>query len=247
MSKVVIGTFLEHLDEMRRRLWVAVGAFLAASMVSFFYADRLLEWALHPAGNQIPALYFFSPSDAFVVKIKLALLSGLFVSSPVVLCQFWLFISPAMHAHERRAAIPLAGLASALFFSGAAFAFAFVLPKALQFLVGMQTEWMRPLLSAGEYLSFLSFLLVSFGVAFNLPFFVMALVWTGVVNVAMLNQFQRQMIVLIFVASAVLTPGPDVASQLLLAAPLLLLYEASVLAAFLMDSIRRGKNQKVVG
>lgn len=241
MSKVVLGTFLEHLDEMRRRLWVAVGSLLAASAVSLFYADALLGLAVAPARNEIPALYFFTPADAFVVKIKLALLSGLFLSSPVLLGQLWLFLSPAMHAHEKKAVVPAALFTSALFFAGAAFAYFFVLPTALHFLVGMQTEWMKPMLSASEYLSFVSFLLVSFGIAFNLPVFVLALVWTGAVNAAMLNQFQRQVIVLIFIAAAVLTPGPDIASQLMLAVPLLVLYEASVLAALALDALRRRK------
>jgi len=240
MSKVVLGTFLEHLDELRRRLWVSVVA------LSVFYADILLDLAIGPAKTEIPALYFFSPADAFVVKIKLALLSGLFVSSPVFLYQFWLFLSPAMHAHEKKAALPFVGFTTGLFFSGAAFAFHFVLPSTLHFLVGMQTEWMRPMLSASEYLSFLSFLLISFGLAFNLPVFVLTLVWTGVVNAQMLNQFQRQVIVLIFIAAAVLTPGPDIASQLMLAVPLLILYEASVLAALGLDALRRKKKKKVL-
>jgi sec-independent protein translocase protein TatC len=245
MSKVVIGTFLEHLDEMRRRLWVAVAAFLAASAVSLFYADRLLEIALGPVRGQIGSLYFFSPSDAFSVKIKLALLSGVFVASPVILWQFWLFMSPAMRAHERKAVLPFSLLTSSLFIGGAAFGFKFVLPAALNFLVGMQTETLQPMISASEYLSFVSFLLVAFGFAFNLPVFVLLLVWSGAVNVEMLNQFQRQMVVMIFIASAILTPGPDIASQLMLAVPLLLLYEGSVLAAFVMDSMRR-KKAKVI-
>lgn len=246
MSKVVIGTFLEHLDELRRRLWVSVAALLAASLLSLLYADVLLELAVGPAKAEIPALYFFSPADAFVVKIKLALLSGLFVSSPVILYQFWLFLSPAMHAHEKKAVVPFVAFTTALFFSGAAFAFRYVLPATLHFLVGMQTEWMRPMLSASEYLSFLSFLLVSFGLAFNLPVFILTLVWTGVVNTRMLNQFQRQVIVLIFIAAAILTPGPDIASQLMLAVPLLVLFEGSVLAAMVLDALRRKKKEKAL-
>ena len=246
MSKVVIGTFLEHLDELRRRLWVAVAALLASAAVSFFYADRLLEFALLPARNEAVSLYFFTPVDAFVVKIKLALLSGLLVASPVLLWQLWLFLSPALHAHEKKAVVPFVALTSTLFFGGAAFAFFRVLPTALHFLVGMQTEWMRPLLSVSEYLSFVSLLVISFGAAFNLPVFVLILVWTGAVNVQMLNQFQRQMIVLIFVAAAVLTPGPDIASQLLLAVPLVLLYEASVLVACVVDVLRRKKKEKAL-
>ena len=241
MEKVVIGTFLEHLDEMRRRLWSAALSFLAGAGVSLFYADRLLEWAVAPAKDQITALYFFTPADAFVVKIKLALLSGLFVSSPVILWQLWQFLSPAMRPNEKKAIVPFVAFMSSLFFAGAAFAFHFVLPAALRILVGMQTELLKPMLSASEYLSFVSLLLISFGAAFNLPVFILILVWTGIVNAQMLNQFQRQAVVLIFIAAAILTPGPDIASQLMLAVPLLVLYESSVLAAVLMDLLRRRK------
>ncbi len=243
MEKVVIGTFLEHVDEMRRRLWIAVMAFLAGAGVSLFYADRLLELAIAPAKAQIQALYFFTPADAFVVKIKLALLSGLFVSSPVILWQLWQFLSPAMRPNEKKAIMPFVAFTSSLFFAGAAFAFNLVLPTALKILVGMQTDLLRPMLSASEYLSFVSLLLISFGVAFNFPVFILILVWTGVVNVRMLNQFQRQAIVLIFIAAAILTPGPDIASQLMLALPLLVLYEASVLGAMTMDFLRRQKEK----
>ncbi len=243
MEKVIIGTFLEHVEELRRRLWAAVLAFLAGAGVSLFYADRLLELAIGPAKDQIQALYFFTPADAFVVKIKLALLSGLFVSSPVLLWQLWQFLSPAMRPNEKKAIVPFVVFTSSLFFAGAAFAFNLVLPTALKILVGMQTDLLRPMLSASEYLSFVSLLLISFGIAFNLPVFILILVWTGVVNVRMLNQFQRQAIVLIFIASAILTPGPDIASQLMLAVPLLALYETSVLAAMGMDALRRRKEK----
>ena len=243
MEKVIIGTFLEHLDELRRRLWSSVLAFLAGAGVSLFYADRLLELAFAPAKNQIQTLYFFTPADAFVVKIKLALLSGFFVSSPVILWQLWQFLSPAMRAGEKKAIVPFVIFTSALFFAGAIFAFHFVLPATLRILVGMQTDLLRRMLSASEYLSFVSLLLIAFGAAFNLPVFVLILVATGIVNVQMLNQFQRQAVVLIFIAAAILTPGPDIASQLMLAIPLLILYETSVLAAVVMDGLRRRKEK----
>ena len=246
MSKPVMGTYLEHLDELRRRLWVAVAAFLICSFVSLFYSDQLLKIALSPAEGLIPSLYFFTPADAFVVKIKLALLSGFLISSPVIISQFWLFVSPGLHEHEKKAIVPFTFFSSALFLSGAAFAFFKIVPLTLQILLGMQTEWLKPMVSAGEYLSFLSLALISFGVAFDLPVFVLLLVLANVVNVQMLNQFQRQAVVLIFIAAAILTPGPDIASQLLLAIPLLLLYEASVFLAMLVDRAHRKKKEKVL-
>ena len=242
MPKVVIGTFLEHLDELRRRLWVAVGAFLACSLGSFFYSETLLKWAVAPMGATPETLYFFSPAEMLIARMKLALLAGFLIASPVLVAQFWLFVSPAMHRHERRAVMPVIIVTSALFLAGSWFAYMKVLPAALGFFLSQSSSVVRPMLSVSEYLSFVAMTLVSFGIAFNLPVFILALAATGVVNVRMLNQFQRQVIVLIFIAAAILTPGPDIASQLLMAVPLVALFEVSVLGAAILEWFRqRGK------
>ena len=114
---------------------------------ALFYSDRLLEWAVRPILSETGALYFFNPSDAFTVKIKLALLAGFLISSPVILGQLWFFISPALHPHEKKAILPVVTLTSILFLAGAAFSFFKVVPVTLHFLIGMQTEWVRPMLS----------------------------------------------------------------------------------------------------
>jgi sec-independent protein translocase protein TatC len=246
MKKVVVGTFLEHLDELRRRLWIAVLTFLVLAGVAFIYSDRLLGLALLPLGSEAPVLYFFTPAEVFVVKMKLALLAGFFMASPVITVQFWLFVSPAMRPTEKRAVLPWAFLTWLLFATGAAFAFLKVLPITLGFLLSLQSDVLRPLLSVSQYLSFVGMMLFSFGVAFNLPIFVLALAATGLVNSAVLNQFQRQVIILIFIAAAILTPGPDIASQLLLALPLILLYELGVAFAWILEWTRRAKKEKVL-
>ncbi len=239
MSKVIEGTFFEHLDELRRRLWSVVIVFLASAGGALFYADKLLEFAVAPVRSETTALYFFTPSDAFTVKIKLALLAGLLISSPVILGQFWLFISPAMHKNEKKAVLPLVILTSLLFLAGAAFSFWKVVPVTLHFLLSMQTEWMRPMLSVSEYLSFLTMMVVAFGLAFNFPVFILIPVIAGILNAKMLNQFHRQVVVLIFIAAAILTPGPDIASQLMLAVPLIVLFELSLLGAVIIERLRK--------
>lgn len=233
--------FLEHLDEMRRRLIVALVAMSACAFASFFYADKILDFMAIPMRPYIDAVYFFSPADAFVVKIKVSLLSGLIFSSPVILAQLWLFVSPALYPNERRAILPLTFITTSLFVGGSCFSFFKVAPMTLQFLMSMQTEFMKPMVSMSEYISFLTMMVIAFGFAFNLPVFILALVASRVVGTQALNKFQRHVIVLIFIAAAVLTPGPDIASQLMLAIPLLILFELSIVAAYILEFFRSRK------
>ena len=225
----------------------SASTFLASSALSVFFSDRLLEFVTAPVRLETESLYFFTPVDAFTVKIKLALLTGLLISSPVILGQFWLFVSPAMYGHEKKAVFPFVAVTSALFLAGAAFSFYKVVPVTLHFLLGMKTPWMKPILSVSEYLSFLTMMVSGFGLAFNLPVFILIPVMLGVLNTRMMNQFHRQVIVLIFILAAVLTPGPDIASQLLLAVPLVLLFELSLLAAFVAERMRKKKKAEVLG
>lgn len=235
------ASFLEHLDEMRRRLIIAVIAISACTLASFFYSDKILDILAYPMRQYIPAVYFFSPADAFVVKIKVSLLSGLIFASPILMWQVWLFVSPALYPNERQAILPFTVITTSLFLAGAVFSFTKAVPMTLQFLMSMQTDYMKPLVSMSEYISFVTMMVIAFGFAFNLPVFVLALVASRVVQAKMLNKFQRHVVVFIFIAAAILTPGPDIASQLMLAIPLLVLFELSVAAAYVLELLRRKK------
>ena len=244
MAKQLYGTFFEHLDELRQRLIVSLSAFFICALPAMFYSERLLDWLMGPLVRELPAAYFFSPADAFVVKVKVALLGAAVLSSPVVLGQLWFFITPALYGNEKRALLPLIILTTFLFILGAVFSFYGVVPITLHFLIGMQSEFMRPLVSVSEYLSFLTSMVFAFGVAFNLPVFILALVGSGMVSAKMLNQFQRWAVLIIFILAAVLTPGPDIASQLMLAVPLLVLFELSIAGAVLLERMRRKNSVK---
>jgi sec-independent protein translocase protein TatC len=245
MAKPLIyGTFFEHLDELRKSLIISLAAFFIALLVPLFFSDRLLDFLVSPLAREVPTTYFFSPADAFIVKIKVSILAAMVLSAPVVLGQLWSFISPALYGNEKKAVLPLIFVTTGLFLFGAWFSFKQVIPVGLHFLIGMQTDFMKPMVSVSEYLSFLTSLVVAFGVAFNLPVFILALVGSGVVSAKMLHEFQRYAILLIFIAAAVLTPGPDIASQLLLAVPLLVLFELSVLGAIILEKARVKKSQK---
>ena len=232
-------TFFEHLEELRKRIWVGLVALLVGSIGCYCFADRALHFVVRPLEN-VAQVYFFSPQEAFVVKIKLAILSGLILTSPVIAGQFWLFISPALRAHEKKAVLPLVLVTSFLFLTGVVFCFFLVMPVALKFLVGQQTSFLKPMISITEYISFLSMMLLGFGFAFNVPVLILALVSVGILSAATLNKYHRHAIVAIFIAAAILTPGPDIASQLMLAIPLLVLFEISLLIAFILDR-RKGR------
>lgn len=223
--------FFTHLEELRRRALVCVAAVAAGAALAWTFSPALLEALLEPLGGADATVYFFAPQDAFVTRLRVAMFAGAMAASPVVITQAWLFVSPGLKPGEKRVIAPVVVLTTGLFLAGAAFAFFVVLPAALRFLLGMQTGVMRPMLSVAEYVGFLTSLLFAFGVAFNLPAFILALAWAGVVTPAALGAFRKTAVVLIFVAAAILTPGPDVASQLLLAGPLFVLYEASVFAS----------------
>ena len=228
-------TFFEHLEEFRHRLLISVAAVAAGTFVGYFFSDRALRFFLRPIREEIGQAYFFSPAEAFVVKLKTAMLLGVLLSAPVLFSQFWFFISPALFHKEKKFFLALVGITSILFLSGALLCFYEVLPVALRFLVGMRSDYLAPMISITEYVSFLTGMSLAFGVAFNLPVVILGLVKAGVLNSKMLNHYQRHAVVLIFILAAILTPGPDIASQFMLAVPLLVLFEASVFLAALIE------------
>lgn len=224
-------TFFDHLEELRRRLLISVAAVAAGTLAGYFFSDRALRHFLRPIRDQIGQAYFFSPAEALVVKLKVAMLLGVLLAAPVLFWQFWFFVSPALFHKERKIFLALVTVTAALFISGALFCFYGVLPTALRFLVGLRSDVLVPMISITEYVSFLTGMSLAFGVAFNLPVVILGLVKAGVLNSTLLRHYQRHAIVLIFIAAAILTPGPDIASQFMLAVPLFILFEGSVVLA----------------
>lgn len=224
-------TLGEHLEELRRRLWLCVAVVAVLTAASFAVSDVLLDVLLGPLKGRMDRFYFFEPTGAFRARFQVSLLAAIVVSAPVLAYQLWAFLSPALHERERSAVAVLALVTCAFFAAGVSFAYWLVLPGALGFLLGLGTATLEPMISVTQYVDFLFGMLLAFGISFNLPVVLVGLVRAGVLRPRTLSQLRRQVIVLIFVAAAVLTPTPDVSGQLLLAAPLYLLYEASVLAA----------------
>ena len=234
-------TLIEHLEELRARIFKMVIAVAVTSIASWFFYDRILSFLIEPI-TRLPSasqfvtrgkLVFFSPQEAFFVRIKVVSVTGIALALPVILWQAWRFVVPGLHKHERRYAIPFVLVSSALFAAGIAVAFA-MLPAALRVLTAFGGSELVIVPRASEYLSFLLLLIFAFGATFELPVIVLALTLAGVVSTAVLRKGRRWAYVIILVVAAVVTPTPDPINMCLLAAPLLLLYEGTILVARLL-------------
>ena len=158
-------TLVGHLGELRRRIVVSVIAVVAGTLAAYFYIDELMRFVTAPAGK----LYFMSPAEGFFAYLKLAVFAGFMLALPVVLWEAWAFVAPALTSGEKKWAIVMVPGATVLFFTGVAFAYLLVWPAAVKFFLGFGSESLQPMLSLGQYLSFLLSFILPFGIIFDLP------------------------------------------------------------------------------
>ncbi len=225
--------FTDHLEELRKRLIISVIAVAAGFIVSYFFSKQLFEILMKPLIVALPprsTLIFTSLPEAFFTYLKVSLLAGIFIASPVVLYEIWAFISPGLYKHEKRYVIPFVFFSSIFFIGGALFGYFVVFPFGFKFFLGFATDYIRPMPTIKEYFGFCAKLLFAFGVIFELPLFVLFLARLGIINDRILRKQRKYAILLVFIASAILTP-PDVMTQLMMAGPLLALYEISIWVA----------------
>jgi sec-independent protein translocase protein TatC len=226
----------EHLAEFRTRLIRALIAVAIAFGVCWLFAAELVAWLTLPlraVEAHVGGVIGTGVTDAFFTKLKVSFIAAIFAASPVVFFQAWRFVAPGLYQRERRMAIPFSIAASFFFVAGAAFCYAIVFPVAFEFFLAEFTSVaLDPQIRISEYLTFVSRMLLAFGVTFELPVVTFFLARIGMVTHRTLIGGARYAVVGIFILAAVLTPGPDVASQLLMAGPLLLLYGVSIGVAF---------------
>ncbi len=217
----------EHLNELRKRLVISFIAVILASIVTFMYVDIIRETITAPVKDY---LIFGRLAEAFMTNIKIALFSGCLLAFPIILYQAWSFVLPGLKSSEKKF-IVLFVLASLIFFStGVSFAFFVIIPISVNFFLGFATEDLQPFLLFGDYVSYVSGIIFAFGLVFQLPIVVFILAKLGLVSSAFLKQSRIYAMVIIFITAATITP-PDVFSQVLMALPMILLYEISILAA----------------
>lgn len=236
-------TLIEHLEELRIRLLIALAAFAAGTIVSWLFVDGILAALIRPVGHVV----FLAPTEAFLVRLKVAALAGVFLSLPIVLFQVWRFVSVGLTPTERRYTFSLLPAALVLFVGGAAFAFFAILPVGVRFLLSYQTPELVPMISINAYASFATAFVLAFGLVFQLPIVILFLARLGIVTPRSLAAGRRYALLGIVVASAVLTPGTDVFSQMLMAVPTYLLYEVSIWIARLVAPKPAEQRQSAVG
>jgi sec-independent protein translocase protein TatC len=231
-----------HLEELRWRLIRSLVAIGVAFFPAYFFADVLFNFLTSPlprAAHNPLNLIGTGITEAFFTKLKVSFIAALFLATPVVLYQVWQFVAPGLYAHEKRYVWPFIVFGSLFFLLGAGFCYAVVLPIAYTFFIEeYETIGVQPTLRISEYLTFTARMLLAFGVTFELPILAFFFSRVGIVTYKMLLGLFRYAVLAIFILAAVLTPGPDVASQLLLAGPLLLLYGVSIGVAYIFGKER---------
>lgn len=234
-------TYIEHLAELRKRLIVVIVFFLGFSILCFVWSKQLATFLVSPA--QPVDFVFLSPPDLFMTYLSLSLYAGFILSLPIILYEVGMFIWPGLEKRERRAIFLSLLLGAVLFIGGAAFGFFVMLPYMLRFFLGFGTEGIKPMISIRDYLGFVGQIVLSFGLAFELPVVTTALAGLGIITSAQLKSARKIAVLLIFIVAAILTP-PDVISQLLLALPMLVLFEGSIVLASLVEKKSKSKVQE---
>lgn len=223
-------SLLEHLDELRRRLIYSAIAVVLGAAAAYPCVTVVLEYITRPVGK----LVFISPVEAFWARVKVTFFLGIFVSLPFVLYQIWRFIQRGLLAREKRFVLPVTCLSFALFCLGGGFGYLVIFPIGMKFLLSYGTQTLIPMISVSPYLSFLFCVIFSFGLVFELPLAIGFLARVGILKSQTLREKRKFAVLAIFVVAAILTP-PDVFTQLLMAGPLLVLYEVSVCVARLIE------------
>jgi sec-independent protein translocase protein TatC len=237
--------FLDHLEELRWRIIYSLGSALVAVGIGFWVTLHfdLVGLLAKPITDILPnhALVFTHPSDKFSITLNTAMTCGLVLAAPVILYQLWLFLSPALHPHEKRVGLGVLFAGLLLFIAGAALAYIVVIPLALPWLLDFGTTTMIPLITAEEYFGFVFAMVLTFGVSFELPIVILALSALGIVTPQFLSHYRRHAVVIIVIIGAFLTPGDLVWTTIALAVPLYLLYELSVAASYVIYKRKQRK------
>ena len=225
-----------HLEELRTRLIRSLAALGVAFVVCYQFVEPLMNWLTEPVKHfETGKVQIIGTglAEAFFTKLKVAFFGGIFLASPMIFYQLWQFVAPGLYDHEKRYVKPFVFFGTFFFVAGAYFCYRFVFPTAFGFFIAEYASVeIEPFLKISEYLSFASRMLLAFGVVFELPVFTFFLARVGIVTHKMMLGTWRYAVVVIFIVAGVLTPGPDVASQLLMATPLLVLYAASIGVAY---------------
>jgi sec-independent protein translocase protein TatC len=241
-------SFLEHLEELRQRLLRSVVALLVGFGIGFYFAKNIYAILARPLTETLRALglsdklVYTNPVDPFNLYIKLALLAGLFIASPYILWQVWLFISPGLYRHEKRYVWPFVLLTSTLFAAGGYFAYGLAFPAALRFLVGYGNQF-QPMVTINEYWDLAMSIIVAVGLVFELPVVILLLSIFGIVTPRFLWRQVRYAVLITAVLAAAIVPTNDMASIFIVWIPLVGLYILSIGLSWLVQ-VKKRRDEK---
>jgi len=233
-------TLLEHLEELRRRLAWSIAAIFVGFLLCWYWAPPIFAWLSVPITQFLPPgekLAFTGLVDPFMLYMKVALLAGIFLASPVVLYQFWLFVSPALYRHERRIAVPFIVFTTVFFVGGGYFGYKIAFPMVVHFLLQVG-QGFRQVVTINEYFSMASKVILGLGLVFELPVLILLLSRLGIVTHRFLLRYFRWAVLVIFIVAAVITPTPDIPTQCVFALPMIALYLLGVLVAWIFGKKR---------
>jgi sec-independent protein translocase protein TatC len=225
--------FTEHLEELRNRLIVCFVAVGIGFVAAYGFKEKLFDILVMPLKSVLETgdtMIFTNLPEAFFTYLKVAFLAGAILAAPVLIYQFWMFVAPGLYRKERRILFPIIILSTFFFIGGALFGYFIVFPWGFKFFLGFATDVIRPMPTMREYLSFASKLLIAFGLSFELPIVITFMARLGLVTVPFLKKHRKYALLLFFVGAAILTP-PDVVTQIMMAFPLMALYELSIIGA----------------
>ena len=235
-----------HIADLRKRLVISSLTVIVMFFVCFSFYQPILDWMMVPAEAALPKnsqMVAVEIQETFFTALKVSFFAGFVASLPVIFWQLWLFLAPGLYDHEKKLVIPFVFFATLMFLSGASFAYYIVVPIGFEFLIAFGSNVVTVLPSIGAYVGFFTKLLIGFGISFELPVITFFLAKIGLVDDKMLKDFFRYAIVLIFIIAALLTP-PDVVSQLLMAAPLTLLYGISIYIAKVFNPATKEEDEE---
>ncbi|HEY3381668.1 MAG TPA: twin-arginine translocase subunit TatC [Vicinamibacterales bacterium] len=235
-------TFLEHLDELRKRIMVAVAAIGVACLISFGFVDRIYQFVMDPLSRLLPkgsTFIFTEPTEAFILYVKMALLAGIIIAIPVVMWQAWLFIAPGLYQKEKRLAFPFVFLASVGFIGGAAFTHYLLFPWMWTFFASFATDKLLFAPKIEPVFELYVKMILGMGLVFQMPAVIYFMARMGLVTARFLIKNFKYAILIIFIVAAVVTPSGDMLTQTLFAAPMIGLYLLSILIAWLFGKKRK--------
>jgi sec-independent protein translocase protein TatC len=236
-------SFLEHLDELRKRLINSVISLGVGIGISCFFIERIYEFVMRPLQRMLPPggkLIYTEAPEAFMLYLRIAVIAGLVIAAPLILWQVWLFIAPALYQKERRFAIPFVVLSSTGFIGGAAFSHYVVFPLMWRFFSSFSNDYVVFMPRIEDAFSLYIRMLLGMAIVFQMPSLVFFLAKMGVVTAAWLARYFKYAVLVIFIIAAVVTPSPDMATQTIVAVPMIGLYLLSIVIAWVFGKKRKG-------